>query len=115
MASATVYTPRNNGQFKFVVSGNLDSDFGKDKAQRSVMGYAAFLKGVPIMQKSGMQKCVTLLVTKAEMMATVTCIQDMVFIRNVLLSLRLKVQTPMILQCDNKGVVDLTNNWSVNG
>ena len=31
------------------------------------------------------------------------------------MSLGLKVKTPMILEMDNKGAVDLANNWSVGG
>jgi hypothetical protein len=33
----------------------------------------------------------------------------------VLESIGLKVQKPMILQIDNKGAVDLANNWSIGG
>ena len=30
-------------------------------------------------------------------------------------SMELKVRKPMILEMDNKGVVDLANNWSIGG
>jgi hypothetical protein len=33
----------------------------------------------------------------------------------VLESIRLKVKKPMILQIDNKGAVDIANNWSIGG
>ena len=33
----------------------------------------------------------------------------------ILNSLGLKVKLPMILEMDNKGAVDLANNWSVGG
>ena len=30
-------------------------------------------------------------------------------------SIHLKVKKPMILVCDNKGAIDICNNWTVNG
>jgi hypothetical protein len=39
----------------------------------------------------------------------------MMFVYHVLLGMELQVQLPMILFCDNKGTVDLANNWSVGG
>ena len=39
----------------------------------------------------------------------------MLYVKNVLESLGLKVQLPMILEMDNKGAVDLANNWSIGG
>jgi hypothetical protein len=39
----------------------------------------------------------------------------MLYEMRVLESIGLKVQLPMVLEVDNKGVVDLANNWSVGG
>jgi hypothetical protein len=39
----------------------------------------------------------------------------MLFVMRVLESIGLKVKKPMILQVDNKGAMDLSNNWSVGG
>jgi hypothetical protein len=56
-------------------------------------------------------------VTEAEGAAGVTGAQDMLFVYNILKSLGLKIQLPMVLEMDNKGAVDLanTNSWSVGG
>ena len=35
--------------------------------------------------------------------------------KNVIESIGLKVELPMILECDNKGAVDLANNWTAGG
>jgi hypothetical protein len=43
--------------------------------------------------------------TKAETYAGVTCVQDMLYLKNVLESLGLKVKLPMVLEMDNQGVV----------
>ena len=62
-----------------------------------------------------MQSCVTLSVTEAELVAAVDAAQDMLFAMRVLESMGLQVKKPMILQIDNKGAVDLANNWSSAG
>jgi hypothetical protein len=53
--------------------------------------------------KCKMQECVTLSVTEAELVAVTNCIQDMLYIRNVLESKGLKVKVPMKVDLDNKG------------
>jgi hypothetical protein len=62
-----------------------------------------------------MQGCVTLSVTEAEYVSATECAQDMLFVMRVLESIGLKVEKPMILWLDNKGAIDLTNNWSASG
>ena len=39
--------------------------------------------------------------------------QDMMYALRVLELLELQVNPPMILEIDNRGTVDLVNNWSV--
>ena len=39
----------------------------------------------------------------------------MLYVVRTIESLGLKVEKPMILQADNKGAVDLANNWSIGG
>ena len=102
-------------EMELEVSGCSDSDFAKDETRRSVTGFATFLEGAPVTHKSGLQKCVLLSVTEAEAMAGVHCVQDMLFIWEVITSMGLKVKLPMVIWCDNKGAVDLANNWSANG
>jgi hypothetical protein len=45
----------------------------------------------------------------------VLCAQDMLYTKNVLDSMGLKIKLPMILELDNKGAINLANNWSVGG
>jgi hypothetical protein len=65
------------------------------------------------MYKSGPERTVSLSTTKAETYAGVTCVQDMLFMKNVLESLGLRVKLPMVLEIDNP--VYLANNWSIGG
>ena len=39
----------------------------------------------------------------------------MIYAMKILLSMGLLVELPMILKMDNKGAVDMANNWSVGG
>jgi hypothetical protein len=45
----------------------------------------------------------------------VLCVQDIIYRKNLLESIGLKVQLPMILEMDNKGAVDLINSFSIGG
>jgi hypothetical protein len=67
------------------------------------------------MFKSLMQKSVALSVWEAEQTTGVLCAQDMMYVWNVLESMGLKVKHLMTLEMDNKGAVDVANNWSIGG
>ena len=101
--------------FKFRVSGKSDSDYNKEEGSKSVSGWSVFLEKAAVAAKSRMQQGITLSVTEAETMAAVECAQDMLFTMHVLQSIGLTVELPMILEVDNKGTVDLANNWSSAG
>ncbi len=74
-----------------------------------------YLEGAPAMFKSSTEMTVSLSTTKAETYAGVTCVQYMLYIKNVLESLGLRVKLPMVLEMDNRGAVHLADNWSVGG
>jgi hypothetical protein len=52
------------------------------------------------------------LVTEAELFAATSNALDMMYLNIILESISLKVELPMILDMDNKGGVDLVNNFS---
>jgi hypothetical protein len=94
----------------------LHSDYAKEpKDRRSVSGHVMYLEGAPAMFKSGTERTVSLSTTKAETYAGVTYVHDMLYMKNVLVSLGLKVKLPMVLEMDNQGAVYLANNWSIGG
>jgi hypothetical protein len=68
-----------------------------------------------VIQRSSMQKIVVLSVTEEELFAATSNAQDMMYVKRLLESIRLRVYLPMILEVDNKGAVDLVNNFSVGG
>jgi hypothetical protein len=67
------------------------------------------------MFNSSTQKLVVLSVCEEEQSSGVVCAHDMLYCKNVLESMGLKVKLPMLLEMDNKGAVNLANNWSVGG
>ena len=101
--------------FKFRVGGKSDSDFNKEEGEKSVSGWSVFLEKAAVAMKSRMQQSISVSVTEAETQSAVECAQDMLFVMHVLQSMGLEVEMPMILEVDNKGTVDLANNWSSAG
>jgi hypothetical protein len=67
------------------------------------------------MHRSATQKTVALSSCEAELNAAVLCAQDMMYHKNTLESIGLKVELPMILEMDNKGAANLVNSFSVGG
>ncbi len=96
--------------------GKSDSDYAKDtQTRRSVSGYVLYLEDEPTMHRSATQKTVVLSSCEAELNAAVLNEQDMMYQRNMLDSIGLKVELHMILEMDNKGAADLVNSFSVRG
>jgi hypothetical protein len=103
-------------EFKLAICGISDSDFAKDpETRKSVSRNSTFLCGAPVIQRGTMQRVVALSVMEAELFAATKNAQDMLYTKRIIESLELHVQLPMIMEVDNKGAVDLVNNYSVGG
>jgi hypothetical protein len=103
-------------EFEFVVSGASDAAYNQcPDTRKCVSGNTTEVNGVPVITKSVMQDTRKLSVTEAELDSAVTNVQDMLFVRQILESMGLKVKLPMVLRVDNSGVRELVNNWSVGG
>jgi len=73
------------------------------------------LSCVELLLSRKMQKIVALSVTVADMIAATSNVQDMMYVKRLLESIDLRVALPMVLEVENKGAVDLINNFSVIG
>jgi hypothetical protein len=105
-----------SNKHQFRIRGKSDLDYAKDtQKRRSVSGYVVYLEDAPTMHRNATQKTVALSSCKAELNAAVLCVQDMMYQRNTLDSIGLKVELPMILDMYNKRAVDLVNSFSVGG
>jgi hypothetical protein len=102
--------------FEFVISGMSDSNFNQcPDTRKSVSGNTTIVNGVPVVTKSVMQDTMKLSVTEAELESATTNVQDMLYLKQILESILLKVKLPMVLYTDSRSVIDLINNWSVGG
>ncbi len=98
-------------EFEWTIEGHADSNYATNPDdQKSVSGTQVFLNGSSVMVKSSTQKVVTLSVTEAKLCAATSCTQDMLFVWRLMTAMELKVKLPMILQCDNKGTINLSKN-----
>ena len=102
--------------FKFKIQGRSHSDYAGNKDDRkSITGGRVFDNDSPVAFRSTTQKTVILSVTDAEGGAGVTCAQDILYVFHLIESRGQRVELPMVLEMDNKGAVQLANNWNVGG
>ncbi len=74
-----------------------------------------YVEDAPTMHRSATQKTVALSSCEAELSAAVLCVQDMLYQKNMLESIGLKVEYPMVQEMDNRGAINLINSFSVGG
>ena len=99
-----VDTPKRGWHLK-----NLQENGNK----KECVGVRGLFEDAPISIKSVMQKIITLSSTEVELIALVQCVQEMMAAKRLLESMNLKVRLPMLIECDNKGAVDLVNGYQV--
>lgn len=73
------------------------------------------LEQVVVTAKSVMQKIVAISGRETEVIALVMHVQEILYIMKINESIELKVKKLMKACSDNKGVVDLANEWNVAG
>ena len=79
---------------------------------RSVSGYVMFLCGVPIAWKSKQLKSVALSSSEAEFVAASEAVKDILFVVQVLESLDVAVEKPVVVRVDNMGAIFMSGNNS---
>ena len=101
---------RDNWLEHFMV-GFSDSDWASSDLEhrRSMTGYSVFLCGGPIAWRSCLQTTVAKSATEAEYYALSNCIDEVTFMKQLLLELGIETETVPIYE-DNKGAVDLAGN-----
>jgi hypothetical protein len=98
---------------EYILKGVSDSEYAGDKDTRiSVYGFVIYLNGAPISWKSKSGKTVTLSSTEAEYFAISECAKELIFIKNLIDSMGIKVQLPIEIHVDNVGAIYLSNNYT---
>jgi len=93
-----------------------DSDYAGDAETRiSVTGFCVFLMGVPISWKSRAQRSVTLSSSEAEFVALSEAAKEIKFIVQVMLSIGIEVEMPIVVHVDNVGAIFMAENVSTSG
>ena len=92
-----------------------DSDYAGDSdTRKSVSGYVIYLCGVPISWRSKAQRSVTLSSTEAEWIALSEVAKEVLFIAQILKSMGIKIETPIIIRVDNTAAIFLSKNVTTN-
>jgi hypothetical protein len=98
----------------FELEGMSDSDYAGDKQTRtSVFGYIIYFCGAPIAWKSKASKSVTLSSTEAEYVALSEITKEIMFVKQVLETMNIKIKLPITVRVDNVGAIYLSNNFSL--
>jgi hypothetical protein len=93
-----------------------DSDYGGDKESRiSVTGYIVYLLGVPICWKSKSQRSVSLSSSEAEFISLSEGAKEIKFIVQVLMTMGIEVELPVIVRVDNVGAIFMAENVTTTG
>ena len=93
-----------------------NSDYAGDKETRiSVTGYILFFMGVPIIWKSKSQRSITLSSSEAEYVALSEAAKYIKFVYQLLQSIGVSVQLPIVVRVDNVGAIFMSENTSTSG
>ena len=94
------------------IMGLCDSDFCGDKETRiSVYGFIVYFCEALISWKSKTGKSVTLSSTEAEYVGVSELSKEILLIRNVIESMGLKVDYPIVIEVNNVGAIYLAHNY----
>ena len=98
-----------------VVSAACDSDWAGDwcgpvATARSTTGFVVWVAGGVISARSRKQSVVALSTCEAEYMAISAAVQEIIYIRQLLVDMSCRQTSPTIILCDNTAAVQLTSN-----
>jgi hypothetical protein len=95
----------------WIMSACCDSDYAGDKdGRKSVSGFVVYIQGCLISWKSRKQKSVTLSSSEAEYVAISEVCAEIMFLKQVVEFMEIKVKLPIIVKVDNVGAIYLANN-----
>jgi len=101
----------NGEKMIWTLKAFCDSDWGGDKNNRkSITGYCIYLNENLVAWKSRSQKNVTLSSTEAEYVAVSEVCTEIMFIRSILEFMKVQIELPIEINCDNVGAIFLAYN-----
>ncbi len=86
-----------------------DSDYaGESDTRQSISGFILYMCNIPISWKS--KQSVTLSSSEAERVALSEAVKEVIFVSQLLTSMKIHVQYPVIVQVDNVGAIFMAQN-----
>jgi hypothetical protein len=105
--------PKLGDKEKWSMTIYTDSEYAGDTETRiSVGGFIVFLLGVPILWKSKAQRSVTLSSAEAEFVSLSEAAKEIKFVVQILESMGIVVEIPIIVRVDNVGAIFMSENAS---
>ncbi len=88
-----------------------DSDYATDPdSRRSVSGFLLYVCGVPVCWRSKAQRSVTLSSSEAEYVSLSEGVKEVMFVVQVLESMKIKIAYPIVVRVDNIGAIFMSKN-----
>lgn len=95
------------------ISVYVDADWAGDKSTRkSTSGFLIKYGGVPIIWKSTKQQSTALSTVESEFQAIAQCVQDVLWFTDLLESIQIRVELPVLIYNDNQGAIQVAHNES---
>ena len=111
--SLGIFYPRrqHNAPLKVEIISYVDSAFADClETRKSTGGYLVLLNGSPLTWRSGKQSIVTHSTTEAEYVQASDGTKEIVWVRNLLTDMGVKIEGPTVLYEDNNGCIAMTEN-----
>ena len=111
-----VYKLNRTEENEWRLQAYSDSDWAGDADdRRSITGFCIFLNGCLLTWKSRGQKIVTLSSSEAEYIAVLEVCTEILFIKMIMDFLKLEVELPIKVMCDNVGAIYIAHNSKNSG
>lgn len=93
------------------ILGYSDASYGLSVVDpRSISGYIFVLQGAPISWHSGKQELVAKSATEAELAAYTNATSEAIWLKNIMVEVKLMKPEPILILCDNAGAIELIKN-----
>ena len=107
------FSPTKEEDEPWILHAYSDSDYAGDKDTRLLVGgFVLYIHGVPVSWRSKSQRVITLSSTEAEWIAASEAVREVIFVLQLLESMKIKVKLPTNVYVDNIGTIFMANNQS---